>query len=145
MRASGTVCQYGSGFNDYPVVYRGVSRQYGNVLGSIFKAALRTVAPILKPFAKVGIQSAKRVAKDHGIKALKDIAEGQNVKQVLKTRGKSALKSFCKSSIDQLASGIKSTRKSKKPQSKSRHRAVYKGRGKPTRKNLRFPPDFLSK
>ena len=29
MRAHGTVCQYGSGFNDYPV-YRGVSRQYGN-------------------------------------------------------------------------------------------------------------------
>ena len=144
MRARGTVCQYGSGFNDYPV-YRGVSRQYGNGLGSIFKAALRTVAPILKPLAKVGIQSAKRVAKYHGIKALKDIAEGQNVKQVLKTRGKSALKSFGKSSIDQLASGIKSTRKSQKPQSKSRHRTVYKGRGKPTRKNLRFPPDFLSK
>ena len=32
MRARGTVCQYGSGFNDYPV-YRGVSRQYGNGLG----------------------------------------------------------------------------------------------------------------
>ena len=93
MRARGTVCQYGMGFNDYPF-YRGVSRQYGNGLGSIFKAALRTEAPILKPLAKVGIQSAKRVAKDHGIKALKDIAEGQNVKQVLKTRGKSALKSF---------------------------------------------------
>ena len=64
MRARGTVCQYESGFNDYPV-YRGVSRQYGNGLGSIFKAALRTVALILKPLAKVGIQSAKRVAKDH--------------------------------------------------------------------------------
>ena len=112
MRARGTVCQYGSGFNDYPV-YCGVSRQYGNGLGSIFKAALRTVAPNLKPLAKVGIQSAKRVAKDHGIKALKDIAEGQNVKQGLKTRGKLALKSFGKSSIDQLASHIKSTRKSK--------------------------------
>ena len=105
-----TVCQYGSGFNDNPV-YRGVSRQFGTGLGSIFKAALRTVAPILKQLANVGIQSAKRVAKDHGIeKALKDIAEGQNVKQVLKTRGKSALKSFGQSSNDQLASGIKSTR-----------------------------------
>lgn len=142
MRARGTVCQYGSGFNDYPV-YRGVSRQYGNGLGSIFKAALRTVVPILKPLAKVGIQSAKKVAKDQGIKALKDIVSGQNVKHVLKERGKSALKSFGQSSIDQL--GIKSTQKSKKPQSKSRHRTVYKGRGKPSRKNLRFPPDFLSK
>ena len=40
-----------SGKGDFPV-YRGVSRQYGNGLGSIFKAALRTVFPILKPVAK---------------------------------------------------------------------------------------------
>ena len=40
-----------SGKRDFPV-YRGVSRQYGNGLGSIFKAALRTVIPILKPVAK---------------------------------------------------------------------------------------------
>ena len=113
MRARGTVCQYGSGFNDYPV-YRGVSRQYGNGLGSIFKAALRTVVPILKPLAKVGIQSAKKVAKDQGVKALKDIVAGRNVKHVLKQRGKSALKSFGQSSIDQFAPGIKSTQKSKK-------------------------------
>ena len=144
MRARGTVFQYGSGFNDYPV-YRSVSRQYGNGLGSIFKAALRTVVPILKPLAKVGIQSAKKVAKDQGVKALKDIVAGRNVKQVLKQRGKSALKSFGQSSIDQFAPGIKSTQKSKKPQSKSRHRTVYKGRRKPSRKNLRFAPDFLSK
>ena len=144
MRTRGTVCQYGSGFNDHPV-YRGVSRQYGNGLGSIFKAALRTVVPILKPLAKVGIQSAKKVAKDQGVKALKDIVAGRNVKQVLKQRGKSALKSFGQSSIDQFAPGIKSTQKSKKPQSKSRHRTVYKGRRKPSRKNLRFAPDFLSK
>ena len=83
-------------------------------MGSIIQAALRTVARILKPLAKVGIQSAKRVAKDHGIKALKDIADVQNVKQVLKQRGKTALNSFGQSSIDQLASGIKSTRKSEK-------------------------------
>ena len=114
MRARGTVCQYGSGFNDY-TVYRGVSRQYCNGLGSIFKAALRTVVPILKPLAKVGIQSAKKVAKDQGVKALKDIVAGRNVKQVLKQRGKSALKSFGQSSIDQFAPGIKSTQKSKKP------------------------------
>ena len=144
MGARGTVCQYGSGFNDYPV-YRGVSRQYGNGLGSIFKAALRTVVPILKPLAKSWNSECKKVAKDQGVKALKDIVAGRNVKQVLKQRGKSALKSFGQSSIDQFSSGLKSTQKSKKPQSKSRHRTVYKGRGKPTRKNLRFTLDFLSK
>ena len=62
MHAHLTVCQYGSGFNDY-LVYQGVSRQYGNGLGSIFKAALRTVAPILKPLVKVGIQSIHIKAK----------------------------------------------------------------------------------
>ena len=36
MRPRGIICQYGSGLKDYPV-YRGVSRQYGNGLGSIFK------------------------------------------------------------------------------------------------------------
>ena len=58
MRARGTVCQYGSGFNDYPV-YRGVSRQYGNGLGSIFKAALRTVVPFLKPQQKLEFRVQK--------------------------------------------------------------------------------------
>ena len=93
---------------------------------------------------KIGKKLVKEI-KVHWKGYSSKFAEGQNVKQVLKTRGKSALKSFGKSSIDQLSSGIKSTRKSKKPQSKSRHRTVYKGRRKPTRKNLRFPPDFLSK
>ena len=92
-----------------------LSRQYGNGLGSIFKAALRTVTPILKPLAKVGIQSAKKVAKDHGIKALREIVKGQIVKQVLKHRGKSALKSFGQSTINQFSEGIKSNQKSKKP------------------------------
>ena len=144
MRTRGKICQYGSGFNDYPV-YRGVSRQYGNGLGSIFKAALRTVTPILKPLAKVGIQSAKKVAKDHGIKALREIVKGQTVKQVLKQRSKSALKTFGQSAIDQVSAGIKQTRKSRKPQSKSRQRTVHKRRAKPSRRNLRYPPDFLSK
>ena len=47
-------------------VYRGIQRLYRNGLGSIFKAAMRTVIPILKPVAKAGIQSAKQIAKTHG-------------------------------------------------------------------------------
>ena len=98
--------QLGKGGLDCPV-YRGVSRQYDHGLGSIFKAALRTVAPILKPMAKLGIQSTKKVAKDHGIQALKEIASDQNVKRVLKQRGKTALKPLGQSTFDQLSSGIK--------------------------------------
>ena len=55
--------QSGKGGLDFSV-YRGVSRQYGHGLGSIFKAALRTVAPILKPKAKLGLQSAKKGQKN---------------------------------------------------------------------------------
>ena len=36
----------------------------------------------------------KTVAKDQGVRALKEIVGGENVKQVLKQRGKTALKSF---------------------------------------------------
>ena len=100
-----------SGKGDIPV-YRGVSRQYGNGLGSNFKAALRTVIPILKPVGKASLQSVKKVAKDQGVQALKDIVGGENVKKVLKQRGKTALKSFSQSTINQLA--INSTQKRKK-------------------------------
>ena len=50
---------------------------------------------------------------------------GENVKQVLKQRGKTALKSFGQSTINQL--GINLTQTRKKPQSKSRHRTVKRG------------------
>ena len=113
-----------SGKGDFPL-YRGVSRQYGNGLESIFKAALRTVIPILKPVAKASLKSMNKVAKDQGVQALKDIVSGENVKKVLKQRGKTALKSFGQSTINQLT--INSTQKRKKPQSQFRHRTVKRG------------------
>ena len=66
----------------------------------------------------------KKVAKDQGVQALKDIVGGENVKK-LKQRGKTALKSFGQSTINQLA--INSTQKRKKPQSQSRHQTVKRG------------------
>ena len=66
VQTRGVVCQHGSGGNNF-LVYRGVSRQYGYGLGSMFKTALRTVMPVLKPVAKAGLQSIKQVAKDQGI------------------------------------------------------------------------------
>ena len=84
MYSRGIVYLYGSGF----LVYRVIPRQYGNGLGSIFKAAMRTVIPILKPLAKAGKQSAKQVAKTHGVGAFRDIMAGQNVKPFSKHRGK---------------------------------------------------------
>ena len=121
LKQSRSIMSLQSGKGDFPV-YRGVSRQYGNGLGSIFKAALRTVIPILKPVAKASLKSVKKVAKDQGVQALKDIVGGENVKKVLKQRGKTALKSFGQSTINQLA--INSTQKRKKPQSQSRHQLL---------------------
>ena len=57
---------------------------------------------VLKPVAKAGLQSIKQVAKDLEILALRDIMAGQNVKQVLKSRGKSSLESMEKSALDHL-------------------------------------------
>ena len=122
LKQSRSIMSLQSGKGDFPV-YRGVSRQYGNGLGSIFKAALKTVIPILKPVAKASLKSVKKVAKDQWIQALKDIVGGENVKKVLKQRGKTALKSFGQSTINQLAINSKT----KKPQSQSRHQTVKRG------------------
>lgn len=161
----GIVCQYGSG--SFPV-YRGQSRQYGYGLGSIFKTALRMIVPLLKPVAKAGLQSVKQVAKDQGIHALRDIVAGNNVKQVLKSRGKTALKSFGQSALDRLASGqkdIKSSRPQAKAHSSTSRRTVNNKnqKGKKTQKgkkhsskrnagalsrkypNLKFEPDVFGK
>ena len=116
LKQSRSIMSLQSGKGDFPV-YRGVSRQYGNGLGSIFKAAMKTVIPILKSVAKSSLKSMKKGAKDQGVQALKDIVGGENVKQVLKQRGKTALKSFGQSTINQLA--INSTQKRKKHQSQS--------------------------
>ena len=71
-------------------MYRGIPRQYGHGLGSVFKTAIRTIVSILKPVAKAGLRSAKKVVKEQGISALHDMVSGQNVKQVLQRRGQAA-------------------------------------------------------
>ena len=67
----------------------------------------------------------KKVAKDQGVQALKDIVGGENVKKSFKTKRKTALKSIGQSTINQLA--INLNQKRKKPQSQSRHRTVKRG------------------
>ena len=41
-------------------VYRGVKYQYGYGLGSIFKTALKTVTPLIKPLVKSGFNAIKK-------------------------------------------------------------------------------------
>ena len=41
-------------------VYRGVKHQYGYGLGSLFKTALKTVTPLIKPLVKSGFNAIKK-------------------------------------------------------------------------------------
>ena len=50
--------------------------------------------PISKSVAKTSLKSVKKVAKDQGVLALKDIVSGENVKKVLKQRGKKSFEIF---------------------------------------------------
>ena len=43
-------------------VYRGVKHQHGYGLGSIFKTALKTVTPLIKPLVKSGFNAIKKKA-----------------------------------------------------------------------------------
>ena len=58
-----------------------------------FKAALRTIVPILKPVANASLKSMNKVDKDQGVHSLKENVDDDNVKQVLRQR-KPALKNF---------------------------------------------------
>ena len=91
---------------EFPV-YRGISRQCGYALGSIFRTAMRTVIPILKPIAKAGLESMK----EQGISAIRDTPSGQNIKQVLKRR-----QGGCKIHFDPVGGeGYKKAHKEKLP------------------------------
>ena len=110
----------------YPV-YRGIPRQYGHGLDSILKTAIRTIVPILKPVAKAGLRSAKKVVKEQEISALHDTVSGQNVKQVLQRCGQAALKQLLP---------IKSKRSSRKSHSFAKRQRVNRT-GKSKRLSIR--------
>ena len=93
LKQSRSIMSLQSGKGDFPVC-RGISRQYGNGLGSIFKAALRTVILILKPVTKASLKSMKKVAKDQGVQALKCIVGGVNLKKSFKTKRKTRFEIF---------------------------------------------------
>ena len=50
--------------------------------------------PILKPVAKASLKSVKKVAKDQGVQALKDIVGGENVKKSFKTKRKNSFEIY---------------------------------------------------
>ena len=101
-------------------VYRGVKHQYGYGLGSLFKTALKTVTPLIKPLVKSGFNAIKKGLKQ-GIRAAEDIfLRGKNPKKVAISRGKESIRDLAQ----QLKSvtGINKRKSSKKPHLSSRSR-----------------------
>ena len=101
-------------------VYRGVKHQYGYGLGSLFKTALKTVTPLIKPLVKSGFNAIKKEGLKQGIRAAEDIfLRGKNPKKVAISRGKESIRDLA-----QLKSvtGINKRKSSKKPHLSSRSR-----------------------
>ena len=102
-------------------VYRGVKHQYGYGLGSLFKTALKTVTPLIKPLVKSGFNAIKKEGLKQGIRAAEDIfLRGKNPKKVAILRGKESIRDLAQ----QLKSvtGINKRKSSKKPHLSSRSR-----------------------
>ena len=100
-------------------VYRGVKHQYGYGLGSIFKTALKTVTPLIKPLVKSGFNAIKKEGLKQGIRAAEDIfLRGKNPKKV-------AISQSIRDLAQQLKSvtGINKRKSGKNPHSSFRSRS----------------------
>ena len=102
-------------------VYRGVSRQYGYGLGSLFKSAFRMVTPVLSSVAKSVLPDLKRIATRQGIGAISDVMSGYNPKEVVKARAKAMLKGVGSTALKKLRR-INKSRPVKVNHSRLRHR-----------------------
>ena len=103
-------------------VYRGVKHQYGYGLGSIFKTALKTVIPLIKPLVKSEFNAIKKEGLKQGIRAAEDILlRGKNPKKVAISRGKQSIRDLGQ----QLKSetGINKRKSGKNPHSSFRSRS----------------------
>ncbi len=110
-------------------VYRGVQHQYGFGLGSLFKSALRSVTPLIKPMVKSGLHAIKDEGIKQGLGIAQDIlVHRKKPKKVLMSRGKQSLKHL----TNKLLSSINEKKSSKAHHSHSRSR-----RGKITSKKHR--------
>ena len=102
-------------------VYRGVPRQYGQGLGSLFKSIVKTVRPLVTPVIKTAVKSLGREGLKRGISAASDILDGQPVKQVMKRAAINTLKSAGKTTLASIQPRIKKKTSPRKPHSTSRH------------------------
>lgn len=83
-------------------VYRGQPRQVGYGLGSMFKRMASNILPLIKPIVKSGLHTLKTEGVKQGLGAVQDIMSGQNIKHVLKNRGKTLLKDVGQKALDSI-------------------------------------------
>ena len=95
-------------------VYRGVKHRYGYGLGSLFKTALKTVTPLIKPLVKSGFNAIKKKVSNREYVQQKISFYGVKIqKKVAISRGKESIRDLAQ----QLKStvGINKRKSSKKP------------------------------
>jgi hypothetical protein len=102
-------------------VYRGVQHQYGYGLGSLFKAALRTVTPLVK----TGLHALKKEGIKQGIGAAQDILlHGKKPKNVLLSRAKETARSVGETLFHKPTINKRKPRKRSQLQSTSQRRKI---------------------
>ena len=68
-------------------VYRGLPRQYGGGLGSMFRSLFRTIMPLVTPVIGRAINTLKKEGPKHVFGAVGRVLAREKPKQVLKTEG----------------------------------------------------------
>lgn len=86
-------------------VYRGVPRQTGAGLGSMFRSLFRTIMPLVAPVAARALNTLKTEGPKHGFAAISRVMAGEGPKQVLKTQGLE----FGKKLLDSIKGGFSAT------------------------------------
>ena len=98
--------------------FRGPVMQRGYGLGGFFKGLARSFAPILKQsIAHVG-----KKALSTGVKVVRDVSQGRNLKEAIKHRGKESLNEV----VADIKSGVKQKLISRKRSSKGKGTTVNK-------------------
>src|SRR5664279_1397244 len=106
-------------------IYMGAPSQRGHWLGNMLGSLFRRILPFLKQNAIPLLQRGAAMALRTGAKVVDDVHDGQTVKESLKERVPSGIKSFVSSIINQSGSGAyrrnKSIKRKKTRKIRQRH------------------------
>ncbi|KAL4227751.1 hypothetical protein ACF0H5_013187 [Mactra antiquata] len=114
-------------------IYKGIARQYGHGLGSVFKKAMKTIKPLLQPLFKTGVRALKHEGVRQGKGAVQHLMAGAKPKDVVKKRGAQMLKTMSENLLTAVVPAKKAKRTKprtpkRKLHSKVGHQRVKKSR-----------------